>query len=116
MIQFKEIRVDNEISHVALSGRLDISGIQDIEMKFTSVVANRGKAAIIDLSGVTFLASLGMRMLLSAAKQLKRENAPIILLSPTTLVKEVLEIAGFDSILPIEYDLETAIAKVKSES
>lgn len=110
MAELKEINIDENLTHVALIGRLDISGMQKIEFKFTSTVVSRGKPALIDMSEVSFLASLGMRMLLSAAKSLEAKNAKIALLSPQPLVKEALEAAGFNSILPIEDELDKALA------
>jgi anti-anti-sigma factor len=67
------------------------------------------------MSEVTFLASLGMRMLLSAAKRLDANKAKIALLAPQPLVREALESAGFDSILPIEDELDKALALLSGE-
>ena len=55
------IPAENDLTHVALSGRLDLDGVKEIEMEFTATVTNPGKPTLVDLSQVTFIASLGMR-------------------------------------------------------
>jgi anti-anti-sigma factor len=62
------------------------------------------------MSEVSFLASLGMRMLLSAAKNLGAKSSKIAILSPQPLVRDALESAGFDSIIRIEDELDQALA------
>ena len=67
-MELKVIKADGDYTHVALCGRLDIDGVTSVEMNFTNVVSAKGKPAIVDMTEVSFIASLGMRMLLSAAK------------------------------------------------
>ncbi|MEI7995748.1 MAG: STAS domain-containing protein [Methylococcaceae bacterium] len=56
---------DNGILKVNLSGRLDVLGAQSIDMKFTALTATQKAHVLVDMSEVNFLASLGMRTLLS---------------------------------------------------
>lgn len=70
-MELKVIKADGDYTHVALCGRLDIDGVTSVEMNFTNVVSAKGKPAIVDMTEVSFIASLGMRMLLSAAKALR---------------------------------------------
>jgi anti-anti-sigma factor len=102
-----EIRVVESadgLSHLALSGRLDLAGTQAIEAQFTALTAGAKKTAIIDLREVTFLASLGMRMLVSSARALLKSSARLVLLAPQPAVRLALESAGLSSILPIAVD------------
>lgn len=63
-MELKVIKADGDYTHVALCGRLDIDGVTSVEMNFTNVVSAKGKPAIVDMTEVSFIASLGMRMLL----------------------------------------------------
>ena len=75
-MELKVIKADGDYTHVALCGRLDIDGVTSVEMNFTNVVSAKGKPAIVDMTEVSFIASLGMRMLLSAAKALRESMHP----------------------------------------
>ena len=74
-MELKVIKADGDYTHVALCGRLDIDGVTSVEMNFTNVVSAKGKPAIVDMTEVSFIASLGMRMLLSAAKALRANGS-----------------------------------------
>jgi anti-anti-sigma factor len=95
--------------HIALAGRLDMDGVEAIELEFTATIGKAESGVIVDLENVDFLASLGMRMLLSSAKLLNSKGVSIVLLNPQILVLETLQIAGFDSLFQIEDSLENAI-------
>ena len=75
-------------TRVALSGRLDTEGVDRVEARFNAATASDRQHAIVDLSEVTFIASMGIRMLVTAAKTLSRDRARIVLLSPQEIVEE----------------------------
>jgi anti-anti-sigma factor len=108
-----ELEIKNQsdqITHVALRGRLDTAGVGEIELKFTSHTVPRGKSLLLDMSEVTFLSSLGLRMLLTVAKALGRRGAKTVLLSPQPAVREILSLSGFDQLMPVDNDEGTALA------
>jgi len=102
------LRADDELTHVSLSGRLDLPGVQAIELKFLAQTASRRKPAVVDLSGVSFISSMGIRMLLSAAKNLKPAGAKLVALAPSEVVEEALRVAGLETIIPISKNLDEA--------
>jgi len=114
-MEMKTIKSDGDYTHVALSGRLDVDGVQEIELKFAGMVAARGKPSIVDLTECSFLASMGMRMLLSSAKALRAKGAKLVLYNPQPVVLEALQTAGFGLIMPIELDFAKAIGLLKNE-
>jgi anti-anti-sigma factor len=107
-MEIKDLNPNQEYTHIAMSGSLDIAGVQGIELEFSKLSAS-GKSVVIDMSDVSFVASLGMRMLLSAAKKLNAEGLKVVLLSPQPLVKAALETAGLETVLPIVEDLDSAV-------
>jgi anti-anti-sigma factor len=54
---------------------------------------------VIDMSDVTFLASIGIRHLVSAAKGVSRRNGRVFLLKPTSFVVDVITTSGLEDIL-----------------
>ena len=92
-MELKEIERGCNFIAVGLKGRLDINGVQAVEMQL-SKEASESANLLLDLSEVDFIASLGMRMLLSIAKKLGATHCKLILIAPQQLVREALETAG----------------------
>ena len=108
------INEDPDYTHVALSGRVEINTIGDWDQKFTELLTERQKPAIVDLSGVDYMSSIGLRMLVAAAKPLSENNAGMILLNPRPNIEEVLRTAAFHRIMPIEHDFGKAVEMTKT--
>ncbi len=95
-------------ARVNLAGRMDIAGMEEIDVRFTALAAARRGLVIVDLSQVSFLASIGIRTLVSTAKALARHGGRMVLLTPQPVVENVLKTSGIDTVLPIFFDLDTA--------
>lgn len=112
-MELNVIKGDEAITHLALTGRMDLVGLDNMELKFAAHTVSRQKPTLIDLSGVEFIASLGSRLLLSTAKGLKRHGAKMVLLNPQPSVENVLMASRFDEIIPISYEHNEAIEILK---
>ena len=95
---------------VTLTGRLDIAGARAVDLPLAAQVTTQGARVIVDLSGVTFLSSLGIRSLLTPAKTARARGGELVLLDPQPAVLEVLTLAGLGKIIRIFTDREAAIA------
>ena len=102
------IAADDHHTHVRIVGSLDLAGVQAVELRFTAHVASRRKPAIVDMSEVALIASLGMGMLLQVARALGAGNARLVLLAPTDMVAGAVRTAKLDMIVPIAADLDEA--------
>ena len=98
------------ITKVTLSGRLDIEGALKIDSEFNKI-AEGNKNVLVDLSAVTFLASLGIRTLITGAKAASNNGGKMVLLNPQPNVERVLRTSRVDTVIPIVDDL-TAIDTV----
>jgi len=96
---------------VVLDGRMDVVGAGTIDVQF-SAIAGSSKGVVVDLAGVSFLASLGIRTLLLGAKAVQRRGGSFVLLSPVDEVAEVLEVMGVTELMPIFRDRDAALAEV----
>jgi len=112
-MELKVIATDDAYTHLALIGKLDILGVGEIENKFIGYTAARKRSTVVDLSGVTFMGSMGLRIFLSAAKALSLEKKKLILLNPQPLVNEVLEGSGIGDVVTIATDSAAAVAAAK---
>ena len=100
---------ENGISIFKLNGRLDSNTSQGFEKKIFQAITDGSKHMVIDFKDLDYISSAGLRVILKATKALKREDGRIMLCSMQDYVKEVFEIAGFDSFLPIVPSIEDAL-------
>lgn len=98
-----QIKSTEKANIVKISGRLDIAGVQKIELEFAGI-GNKNENLIVDLSEVEFCASFGMRMLLSTAKKLDAAGKKFLLSGPNESVLVTLETAGMTTIMPVYQD------------
>lgn len=103
--------LDGGITNVALRGRLDTNSAEAIDMPL-SVIAGAKRAVVVDLSEVDFLASLGIRVLLTSAKAVQRKGGKLALVAPEGNVLMVLKTAGMETLIPIFPERTAAIAAV----
>ena len=66
---------------------------------------------IFDFKDLEYISSAGLRVILKATKEMKRTKGLIVLCSVQDYVREVFEIAGFDTFLPIEETFDDALKK-----
>lgn len=109
-MELHQEEINTELSKVVLSGRLDMQGAQEIDLEFTALTVAKGGKVIVDLSNVSFLASLGLRCLLSASKGLSKKGGKMVLTGPQPNVAEVLKVSGIYQIIKIYDTNEEAIA------
>src|SRR5262245_20863987 len=98
---------------VILVGKLDIAGAQTIELPMATISGSRCNV-VVDMVGVDFIASIGIRHLVIAAKTVARSSRKLILLSPNAFVTEVLVTSGLQDLLPIARSEDEARAKLDS--
>lgn len=101
---------------VVLSGRMDIAGTQEIDLRFTSIAASNKALVAVDLSGVSFLASIGMRTLVSSARALSNRGGAMALVGPQPIVEQALIAAGIDSLIPICNDVDDASKRLRASA
>ena len=95
------------ITRISLTGRMDFAGASEVDAQFMEC-ANSAQSLLVDLSKVTFLASMGIRTLVTGAKALKQRGGKMFLFAPELSVAKVLTTSGTDIILPVYYDFALA--------
>ena len=95
-----------------LNGRLDSNTSAGLEEKIFEAIESGSNKMIIDFEALDYISSAGLRVLNKSIKRLKHNEGMLILCSLQDYIKEVFEIAGFDSFLPIVSTVEEALAKL----
>lgn len=99
-IDLKE-EVKDDILILRVKGRLDAISSPIAEKKIFAAINNGRTKLLFEFSGVTYLSSAGMRMLLSTLKKLRTLSGHLIVCSVTTNVMDVLKMSGFDHVLEL---------------
>ena len=87
-------------ARIALTGKLDINGAETIAIPLAALSGAK-QYVVIDMSGVSFLASIGIRHLVSATKALMRRGGRLILLAPSPPVLDVLTTSGITDLMAV---------------
>lgn len=96
------IQKETEASQVTLKlvGRLDTITAPSLETELKSAIPAATKL-ILDFTGIEYISSAGLRVLLSAQKIMSRQGKMIVK-NPNATVMEIFEMTGFRDILHIE--------------
>lgn len=109
---YESVSLPDNVTQITLDGRLDITGTQAVEQKMSFATTVKAGKFIVDLSKVSFLASIGIRMLLTCARGQANRGGKFVLAAPQPMVRKVLETAGIDQLVQISDDIAAAQAAV----
>ena len=94
-------RYENNVLHFELSGQLTFSDNQ----KFKEIIESLNQVGIraleMDFSGITFIDSAGLGMLLLLRDNCNERHIPITIISPVGQVQKVFQISKFDQLFKI---------------
>jgi len=108
-------KLDNGITVLKLSGRMDIEGTQQIDLTLNVATTEQGAYLIVDLSEVSFMSSIGIGTMVRVAKAVRRRGGNLVLLDPQPVVRLVLEKTGIPDLISIHKTLDAASTAVHSE-
>lgn len=91
----------NGLVNVKVEGRLDATSSIEAQKELERILDADSSKMLVDLSGLEYISSAGLRVLLVVAKKMQQKGGKIVLAALTPNVKEVFEISGFSSIFKI---------------
>ena len=92
-----------------LDGRLDTETSADFELAAHDLTAAGEKRFIVDLSGISYVSSAGLRVLLSLAKQMSSGGGELRLCGLALSVRQVFDLSGFSKLFSIAADVGAAL-------
>ena len=108
-MQIREER-QNDILIFKIEGALDSKTAPLLEGKVAEAIATGARQMILDFKDLEYISSAGLRVILKTTKDIKRLEGKLVLCDLADYVKEVFEISGFDTCLPITASCEDAKA------
>ncbi|NIL89101.1 hypothetical protein RhoFasSB10_01400 [Rhodococcus fascians] len=109
--------IDSEHHHDAIvlrvNGEVDLATASDLAHYIEQAITAAPAAVIVDLSGVSFLASVGMSVLIAARRKACCSTSLVVVASgPTT--GRPMHLVGLDAAIPIFTDVETALDSIET--
>lgn len=97
---------------VSVTGEVDSFTAPALEQELEWVLGDGASNAVVDLAGVGFIDSTGLRVLLKALPRFEQRGGRLVLVSDDRRVLRTLEITGLDRKFVLEPRLSEAIAQV----
>ncbi|MCB9454986.1 MAG: STAS domain-containing protein [Anaerolineaceae bacterium] len=94
------VSIEQQITLVEVSGRIDSMNAHQLGESLSGEIDNGHIHLVLDLSKVDYMSSAGLREIVSALKKVQGQG-DVRLAQPSPRVREVLEMAGLDSIFRI---------------
>ena len=95
---------------VAIEGKMNTVSAPETSDQLKGIILDGGARLVLDLSGVTFVDSMALSVLVSALKLARKEGGDLVLLRPAPPVRSLLEVTRLDCIFLIFEDEESAAA------
>jgi anti-sigma B factor antagonist len=92
----------------ALAGHLSSESAPEFERRCADETKTDTKALILDLTGVEYLSSAGLRTILSVGKRMEARRGKLVLVASQGLTREILQNAGFDKLFQVCANLDEA--------
>jgi anti-sigma B factor antagonist len=97
---------------IELKGRMDAVTAPLFDKAFAEAATPEASDFVIQLNGLEYISSAGLRSILMVAKQVKARSGRLILTGLTDEVREVFHLSGFHTILRICDTKEAALAEL----
>lgn len=102
MIEFGLVAGDGETdAKVVVRGELDIHTAPELRQQLLRLAGQGVSHLVVDVAGVTFIDSTALGVLIGALKRLRQAGGDLVLQSPSSGVRMVLEMTGLNQVFQI---------------
>lgn len=112
-VSVSEEVLSDGVRQVSMSGTLDSAVAMNEGEKLQTTITKGGGVVVLDLSGVDYISSGGLRIFVRCAKGLDEAGGALHLTAPQPEVKSILEVTGFNSVYPLHDTLEDALKSLE---
>ena len=102
----------NGIHIIQVDGKLDINTFDVLEKKLTELIEGGIKKLLVDCTGMTFISSTGLRILIMSQKKLSATGGVIGLFGLNETTRKIFDITVYDKLFPIFEDEASALKEI----
>ena len=103
---------EGEITIITIKGRLDAATAPVAGKAIKKIIEEDCPRILFNFNDLEYLSSGGLRIILEAAKKIKRKEGKLVLCSLNQFVKEIFVVSGFETLIPIEDTVESGVKKL----
>jgi anti-sigma B factor antagonist len=92
---------ENGVVILSVDGNLDGEGTQALENEVVAQLENGTTKLLFDFSGLDYINSSGLRVLVLAYQRLKKKSGTVAICGIKDYIQEVFEVSGYDKIFPL---------------
>ncbi|HET6823076.1 MAG TPA: STAS domain-containing protein [Anaerolineales bacterium] len=96
-----EVQQENNTTIVKVTGSVDALTAADLSKVLTTQITDGRTNLVVDLTGVEFMSSAGLRTLLGAVKEARSNGGDLRIISTNPGVDKVLKMSGFNHIAKV---------------
>src|SRR5262249_57701394 len=101
-----------EVTRVRLKGGFDGGTADAVKKQLLASVSRQPVRLVIDFAEVVYISSVGLRVLLEVAKRVTVVQGKLVLCAMVSHVRQVFDLAGFASLMPLCATHEEALTRV----
>jgi anti-sigma B factor antagonist len=105
-----ETRHEGEVAVVAATGEVDVFTAPALDGEITALLEQGRSRLVVDLSGVSFLDSTGLGVLVKGLKKARDAGGSIHLVVTSDRIRKIFDITGLDASLPLYDTVGDALA------
>ena len=116
MFPYMEITLSlaDGIPVMSLAGRLDVTTSPVLEERIQPLLSTPVSKLILDSSSLVYVSSAGLRVFISAQRQLLAAGGGLAFSSLAKPVRDLFHLAGLEELFLIEDSVEAAVGKLSS--
>src|SRR3954454_4142939 len=112
--QLTEEQPDDGIRLITVTGEIHVTTAPDFSARLSEAIAAGSRGVVIDLSGVVFIDSTGLSVLLNGLRRVTRAQGRMALVISNPTVLRLFEVTRLDSTFDIQPSREAALARVQT--
>lgn len=101
---------------VAPEGRVDLSAAGSIEESLNGLLSEGRAHIVVDFSGVSYMASAGLRVLILALRRARNLGGDMRLAAASSNVQQVLKMSGMETLFGVHETVAEAISVLKTRN
>jgi len=117
-LELKQTRIADVVI-VTVSGRVDHANAEQFRVllwPFLASCAAGGDRLVLELAGIEYISSAGLRVLMLASREVKTRDGTLVVCSLQPIVKEIFEISRFNIVFHVLPDRTAALAELRVAS
>lgn len=103
---------NNGFTVISITGSMDATTTPDFDAECKKQIDSGATGIIVDMSGIQYISSAGLRGILMLAKLAKPKNIKLGFCGMQQMVSDMFKLSGFLNILKVFADVDTAVSSL----